>query len=370
MRTRLMTTLTAAILTVMCLTLTACPDDSSDEDDPQLQTFNADFMLENYAVDVVTATYAALQTAAEELEDAANDLDGTRTTGNVTAAQVAWRAAREPWENSEAFLFGPVDTAGYDPRMDTWPLNGTDMDAILAGSATLNAAFFASAADDVKGFHAIERLIFGDGGSIDTAAEILAELDGDTRRYEYLIGACADLVAATTALHTAWRSTGGDYQDNFINTGGSSVYPSQKAAILEWVEGMITIADEVGSGKLATPFGPPADIDAVESRFAFNSQKDFADNIRGIQNAYLGNFGGFDGPGLEIFVASRNDELDQEIRDAIELAIFEIEDIPVSFEDAITNNRPEVQDAIDAVLALRDVLNDELIPFLNNSNFQ
>ena len=44
----------------------------------------------------------------------------------------AWVAARVPWEQSEGFLFGPVDTFGYDPAMDSWPVNRTDLDAVLA----------------------------------------------------------------------------------------------------------------------------------------------------------------------------------------------------------------------------------------------
>ena len=28
-----------------------------------------------------------------------------------------------PWEQSEAFLFGPVDILGLDPNMDSWPLD-------------------------------------------------------------------------------------------------------------------------------------------------------------------------------------------------------------------------------------------------------
>ena len=40
----------------------------------------------------------------------------------------AWITAREPWEESEAFLFGPVDELGLDPNMDSWPL---DQNAIV-----------------------------------------------------------------------------------------------------------------------------------------------------------------------------------------------------------------------------------------------
>lgn len=39
--------------------------------------------------------------------------------------------AREPWEKSEAFLFGPVDAMGLDPNMDSWPLDQASIIQIL-----------------------------------------------------------------------------------------------------------------------------------------------------------------------------------------------------------------------------------------------
>jgi predicted lipoprotein len=351
------------------LSLSACADDATD-DGSGSTPFNASALLSNYGNSVVTADYALLETRALALQVAAQNLNTNRTVGDITACQTAWRDAREQWENSEAFLFGPVEANGIDPRIDTWPLNSVDMDAILAGSSTLDAAFFASASDDVKGYHSIERLVFGNATSVTTTTQILAELNGQTRRYAYLVGACADLAAAVTTLHTAWKSTGGNFVDQIANPGPGKVYVSQKAAILEWLEGMVGIADEVGSGKIATPFGPPADITAVESRYALNSRTDFANNITGIQDAYLGNSNGFDGPGLEIFVSSRDASLDLLVRQRIAAAIAAINAIPVSFEDAITNNRPAVQAAIDAVLLLRDTLDIQLRALINGAQFE
>ena len=48
------------------------------------------------------------------------------------AACEAWIAARLPWEASEGFLFGPVDFNGYDPALDTWPVNRTDLEGVIA----------------------------------------------------------------------------------------------------------------------------------------------------------------------------------------------------------------------------------------------
>jgi predicted lipoprotein len=66
---------------------------------------------------------------------------------------------------SEGFLFGPVETGGYDPALDAWPFNLVDAQALLAGSDPITPQLIASLDGAVKGFHAIEYLLFGHDGS-------------------------------------------------------------------------------------------------------------------------------------------------------------------------------------------------------------
>jgi uncharacterized iron-regulated protein len=82
----------------------------------------------------------------------------------------AWLAAREPWESSEAFLFGPVADFGLDPNMDSWPLDQSKIAQILKSQdfTDLNwkegdSEDKISKAQDVRGFHTLEYLIFKDG---------------------------------------------------------------------------------------------------------------------------------------------------------------------------------------------------------------
>ena len=85
----------------------------------------------------------------------------------------AWLAARTPWESSEAFLFGPVADLGLDPNMDSWPL---DVDAIKGVMESGNIEELIKwegdydeenedieAAQNVRGFHTLEFLLFKDG---------------------------------------------------------------------------------------------------------------------------------------------------------------------------------------------------------------
>ena len=50
------------------------------------------------------------------------------------------RAARTPCEQSEGLLFGPVETHGFDPALDTWRFNATDAQALISKTITVTPA--------------------------------------------------------------------------------------------------------------------------------------------------------------------------------------------------------------------------------------
>lgn len=148
-----------------------------------------DAIISTYVQDVVLPTYRDLKAAVDALYSATVTFGNNPSDANFSACADAWLAAREPWETSEAFLFGPVADKGLDPNMDSWPL---DQDAIVqvlrsgrydqmqwAGdfedaeeSDTQHAQDIASA-QSKRGFHTLEFLVFKDGlaRKIVTAAE-------------------------------------------------------------------------------------------------------------------------------------------------------------------------------------------------------
>ncbi len=124
----------------------------------------------NYVEKVVVPTYTDLREATATLKTAVYALQLNPSTLNFKIAAEAWMAARQPWESSEAFLFGPVDELGLDPNMDSWPL---DVDAIkkVLASGDFSQMEWADGEDDedieaaqnVRGFHTLEFLLFKDG---------------------------------------------------------------------------------------------------------------------------------------------------------------------------------------------------------------
>lgn len=131
---------------------------------------NYDFtpILENYATAVVVPTYADMKSEAKKLYDAAVAFEKNPTQANMGKVCDAWKNTRVPWEQSEAFLYGPADALGLDPSLDSWPLDQNDIWGILSdindGKYTSVANIISAIqSDEIRGFHTIELLLFKDG---------------------------------------------------------------------------------------------------------------------------------------------------------------------------------------------------------------
>lgn len=117
-------------------------------------------IADNFVDEVVLPTYAELKTRNAGLHQAVVAFKSAPSDAAFAAACTAWLEAREPWEKSEAFLFGPVDALGLDPNMDSWPL---DQNAIVQILTSGNNDDRIEAVQSVRGFHTLEFLLFKDG---------------------------------------------------------------------------------------------------------------------------------------------------------------------------------------------------------------
>ena len=334
---------------------------SDNESDPVVadNTINQE-ILTNTSLNVITATYKELYDNSVLLTTACQNLS-IGNEAELTTVKNVWASTRAPWEKSEGFLYGPVDTEGIDPAIDSWPVDVNAINNILNSSQAITSSLLDN--DDARGFHTIEYFVWGLNGD-KTASQLIA------RELEYLVAASQNLQSKTLQLYNGWLQSQGNFANNFISAGQSgSIYTSQKNALLELVEGIIIISDEVATGKIETPLNGDngnASPQDEESRFSNNSKLDFANNIRSIQNIYLGDYGTTQGKGLTDLVASKNATLDATIKAKISDAITAIEAIPGTFTDAIFNNRTAVQNAQQKVAELKVTLESQLQPLISN----
>ena len=126
-------------------------------------------ILTQYADNVVVPTYKDLKDKAWILYNAMLALQSDNSSqSKVDAACSAWRAMRVPWEQSEAVLFGPAGEEtglGFDPSMDSWPLDQEDIATIITDKTLSSVEDYIGAigSESVRGFHTIELLLFKDG---------------------------------------------------------------------------------------------------------------------------------------------------------------------------------------------------------------
>ena len=342
-----------ALLALIFVSLSACKDE-----DPITPTGDYSALLRSTGEDVILQTYADLDAKTGLLVAALTALETEPTAPHLDAARQAWRDARKPWEQAEGFLFGPVDQQGIDPAMDSWPVNEVDLENVLNSGNALTKSFIDQQEGTVKGFHTIEYLIFGVNGD-----KVVA--DFDQREFEYLRACAESLKGETNKLYTTWATSGGNFIRNLTQAGtAQSIYPSQKAAIQEVVNGLVTIADEVANGKINDPF-TQQNITLEESRFSANSKADFADNIRSIRNIYFGALnGGHSSVSIHGLVEEKDPVLNTRIADEIDAAIVAIEGIPGTFTTAIFDQPANVQDAQNKVRNLLETLQSDLLPFV------
>ena len=335
----------------------------------------------------IFATYDALHMAAgdpdappsrepvyDNLYEAVSSLVGTSAQSEsgavdvLPAVQHVWRDARIPWEQSEAFLFGPVDTEEHDPFLDTWPLNVTDLENIIASDAAIPDGndFKQQLSDDVQGFHALEYLLFRDKDGNTDAASIVAGFATDPRRRTYARQAAKAFAKEAQALRDSWDPAMGNFVAELAMAGhGSMTYDSERAAMQTLLEAMIGIAAELHDAKLGAP--SPAE---EESRFSNNSRIDFLNNVRSINNVYEGRFDQSDSTSMGVtdFVVNQNPALDAEVRMAIRDAKAAIIAIPEPFGQSITAHPDAVAKAIEAAKALETKLG-EVLEAVNAADF-
>ncbi|MFW6342447.1 MAG: imelysin family protein [Halothiobacillaceae bacterium] len=327
---------------------------------------DAESVLEHTATHVIARNYLRLADATERLAGQLTALDAQPVTENVIAARAAWRAARADWETSEAHLFGPVDTDGHDPAMDSWPIDLRELVGLIDGDAPLNAAAVDTLDGDIKGFHAIEYLLWQqpvDEGR-ESAEAAAARLADAPRQRALLVSLGADLNDHAEAMAAAWQGDDGyARQLAAAGTPDSRLYPAVAGAVQELAENMDIILDEVAAAKLGEPLesGRP---DGVESPYARDTRADMHNNVTGIRNLWLGSLDGADSRlGLRALAAANGANVEAVDR-ALRVALGRIEAIgetpdasgQLAFAEVVADGQPSHKEQVSAAVdAVRDL---------------
>lgn len=313
---------------------------------------------------LIVPNYEQLTERSGTLSEAIAAFVAAPTDDTLAAARQAWLATRQPWEQSEAFAFGPAASLGLDAELDDWPLNETDVQAVLESEHALTPEYVAELQTSQKGFHAIAFLLFGTDA--DKPLESFTE-----RELEYLaaIGPVFDETA--NALLASWTE-GIDgfpaYRDEFVQAGAdSNTYLTVQAAGEEIVQGILGILDELGNVKIGAALATQNPF-LLEARFAQSSLQDFQDNLLSAQNAYLGRFpaGNTEGKGIQAFVAAVDPALDAEIQAQMQTAQTAVAAIPGPIEVTLCDPtaQPQIKTAVNSIATLFETFEQRVLPLV------
>ncbi len=322
---------------------------------PAVNTVTAN-ILNDFPTHIAVPNLLDLSNKSNELYNSIQTFVANPTDANLYTTQQTWYATRKIWEQSEAFLFGPVSFKGLDPAIDDWPISYTEIDSVLKSSNTFTSAYIQNLNTTLKGFHPIEYMIFGLGG-----ARKANELT--SRQKDYLLAVADNLKTITAQMYTEWQAQGGNYALQVSSAGTStSVYKTRKEALLEITNSMIGIISEVGEAKIGEPYTV---IDSMleESPFSGNSWKDFAMNIQGAKNVYMCSYSAA-GSGLHALTDLYNKSLDLKIIQKMDAAFNNLNAYTTKFGKAIYNERPAVESTVQILTDLKKTLEDELIPLI------
>lgn len=347
------------LLSALALTSAMCMSScSKDDEGGPSGSVTTTQVISGYVQSVVLPNLKALNDNATVMNISVEAFIAEKTQANLDAARKNWLSTRVAWEQSEAMLFGPVEDNNFDPRIDSWPVDFNAINQVWNGTDEFTQPFVNAMADELKGFHPIEYILFGQNGDAKPADFT------NPRQIEYLQAMSVNLKNITDSLYRDWTPAGDNFAKELLSAGaGSQKYTSQKAAMIEIANAMIGIIGEVGDSKLKQPF-LAKDPTQAESPFSKNSFTDFTNNITGAQNVYLGQFGSSQGVSLSGFVAQYNKDLDTRIKARLSAVISNLAGYEVPYGEAIVSKRPQVQASIDLTLGLQQILESELIPLI------
>jgi hypothetical protein len=287
--------LVIAAMMAATLSFTACSDDKDDNNiENELQAKETFLAATNQELvnKTILPIYTSLMNANEQLVDAIGEME---TQADVNKACELWKKARQYWEQSESFLYGPATDFGIDPHTDTWPFDRAAFDNYIKRypdlvedeDAQAIVAEAIATGQSLTGFHAVEYLLFREGQprNIDDITDNEAW---------FCLAAAEDLYLASVKLVSAWGGKlneeqeeiledaefeSRNYGENFINAGkAGSTYSTITLASVQILEGCQDIIDEVAHSKIGHPY-TGEDKNYIESPHAYNSIQDFYDNV-------------------------------------------------------------------------------------------
>lgn len=326
--------------------------------------------------DIALAGYEDSLTTAKALDAAVDALIAKPSAETLDAAKAAWKAARIPYQQTEAFRFGNAIVDDWEGRVNAWPLDeglidyvdkayGTESDEnslytadIIANkeieidgkkvdASKITPEFLSGTlqeAGDIEanvatGYHAIEFLLWGqDLNGTGAGAGKRAFTDYDKanctngncdRRAEYLKAASTLLVSDLEEMVGNWKA------DGAARKGLEGGDPKAGIATILTGMGSLSYGELAGERmKLGLLLHDPEE---EHDCFSDNTHISHLYDAVGIRNVYTGSYTRIDGskvegPSLSSLVKEADAALDTELTGKLDATVAKMEAIKAKAE--------------------------------------
>lgn len=369
--------LTAGTLFTACKKKSGCTDSKASNFDASADKDNGTCVYgdayaaqkqaikENYA-NIVFASYEDAYREAVKLQTTIDNFLANPSQPGLDACKTAWKNAREPYGQTEAFRFanGPIDAEdGPEGFMNAWPLDenyidyvrGMDMAGVINDPATypvIDAALLESLnekggeANIATGYHAIEFLLWGQDDP-NTALKTPGNRPytdylktGGTaanqeRRGQYLKTVIDLLVDNLGAVKDEWDVTkSGNYRATFLAMDNNK-------ALQNILTGIGTLSKSELAGERIFVALDNQDQEDEHSCFSDNTHRDIIMNAQGIRNVYTGTYktvngNTISGTSVKDLITEINPTLATEMNTMSDDVMAKTQAIPVPFDNALT----------------------------------
>lgn len=305
-------------------------------------------VLATYA-DIAHASYEDALITAKALDAAVDALIADPSEATLTAAREAWKAARIPYQQSEAFRFGSPIVDEWEGRVNAWPLDeglidyvdasygnesdsnalyvanvianpiltvdGVEVDATEITPALLQDSLQEAAgieANVATGYHAIEFLLWGQDlngtgpGAGNRPFTDYSTADHADRRAAYLKAASTLLVSDLEEMVGNWTADG----------AARAALPELGISAILTGMGSLSFGEVAGERmKLGLLLHDPEE---EHDCFSDNTHISHLNDAIGVRNVYEGKYTRVDGsvvegPSLSNLIAAKDAALDTEI---------------------------------------------------------
>jgi putative iron-regulated protein len=329
---------------------------------------------------IAHASYEDSAAAAHALDAAVQAFVAAPAESSLEAARQAWRAAREPYLQTEVYRFygGPIDDEDSGPEglINAWPLDEAYIDYVDGDAAAgiVNDPSKPISAEELQrmneqggeeniatGYHAIEFLLWGQdrdpaGPGNRPASDYVvggaATAGNAERRARYLTTVSRLLVGHLDELVAAWAPDADNYRARFAKD-------EPREGLRRILTGMIVLSGfETGGERLQTALDS-GDQEDEHSCFSDNTHRDMVQDIQGIQNVYRGSYTRLSGEtvsgtGIREVVAALDPQLASRLDQEIAASLAAAQALQPPFDREIAADNPEGNARVRAlVIALR-----------------